>query len=55
MMRVMMRMTRTATMSIWLNPFGREGIVIRHFEVDTPTAVLRYAVKLRATAAFDST
>lgn len=48
--------TATATKSIWLNPAGKPEIVMRHLSgLDTPTAVPRYAVKLRATAAFEKT
>jgi hypothetical protein len=52
----MMRMTATATRSIWLNPLGRPGTAIRHLlAASTPTAVPRYAVRLRATAALEKT
>jgi hypothetical protein len=48
--------TETATKSIWLNPAGKPEMVMRHLSVvDTPMAVPRYAVKLRATAAFEKT
>lgn len=50
------RITETATKSIWLNPAGKPEMVMRHLSaVDTPTAVPRYAVKLLATAAFEKT
>ena len=52
----MRRMTPTATRSTWLNPSGRPGTGIRHLlGASTPTAVPRYAVKLRATAALEKT
>jgi hypothetical protein len=50
------RMTPTATRSTWLNPWGRPGTGILHLlGASTPTAVPRYAVKLRATAALEKT
>ena len=52
----MRRMTPTATRSTWLNPSGSPGTGIRHLlGASTPTAVPRYAVKLRATAALEKT
>lgn len=56
MMRVRIRIMRTAIMSIWLNPFGRNETAIRHFDsAETPIAVPRYVVKLLAAAALDKT
>lgn len=54
-MSVIIRTTATATRSISLNPFGSPETVNLHFVVENPNAVPRYAVKLRATAAFDNT
>lgn len=49
-------MTATATRSTWLKPSGRPRTAIRHSRgASTPTAVPRYAVKLRATAALENT
>ena len=54
-MSVMIRTTATATRSISLNPLGSPETVNLHLVLENPAAVPRYAVKLRATAAFDKT
>jgi hypothetical protein len=46
----------TPTRSTWLNPWGRPGTGILHLlGASTPTALPRYAVKLRTTAALEKT
>lgn len=56
MMIVRIKITKTAMKSISLNPFGKDEIVILHFDsAETPIEVPRYVVKLLATAAFENT
>ena len=55
MMRVMSKMTATATKSISLKPLGRDGTVRRHLAEEIPIVVPRYAIKPLATMALEST
>ena len=55
MMRVMSKMTATATKSISLKPLGRDGTVRRHLVEEIPIVVPRYVVKPLVTVSLEST
>ena len=54
-MRVMSKMTATATKSISLKPLGRDGTVRRHLVEEIPIVVPRYVVKPLVTVSLEST